>query len=42
MTVQVNTCRFETPKVVLALEREGVNVLPHPGCRTASVPHGHR
>ena len=30
VTVQVNTCRFETPKVVLALEREGVNVLPHP------------
>ena len=49
VTVQVNTCRFETPKVVLALEREGVNVpapplaagLPGPVTDTGDLSPAH-
>ena len=30
VTVQVNTCRFQTPEVVELLQREGMAVTPHP------------
>ena len=30
VTVQVNTCRFQTPEVVEQLQREGMAVTPHP------------